>query len=222
MPPALSDDDNASQSSSGEEQIPPKTAKADAVPTDDEGSEDEDEDEFVVEKILSHKGKGQKILYEVQWLGYDDPSDRTWEPRDNLDGAKDVLEEYHNSIGGDPAPPTNKRKGRKSAADSESATPVVPNKRVKQKKVWEPPKGSWETEVDYVETVEELADPTTGKYQRFAYLRWSNRKKTQHPLAHVYQKCPQKMLHYYESHLVFNHDEPNDRANGDSAMKDID
>lgn len=66
---------------------------------------------------------------------------------------------------------------------------------------WVPPDGSWELDVDYVDTVEEAMDPKSGKMTRFAYLVWNNQKKTQHPLGHVYHKCPQKMLMYYESHL---------------------
>jgi len=61
-------------------------------------------------------------------------------------------------------------------------------------------------------TLEETQDPKTGKLGRFAYLVWNNDKKTQHPLKHVYSKCPQKMLQYYESHLVFTQ---NDTVNGD-------
>jgi chromobox protein 1 len=74
-------------------------------------------------------------------------------------------------------------------------------KRAKKEKEWSPPPGSWETEVDYVDTVEETIDHKTGNLTRYAYLVWNNQKKSQHPLHHVYQKCPQKMLQYYESHL---------------------
>ena len=107
-----------------------------------------------------------------------------------------------------------KRKGRKSAAaDEDSATPASA-KRAKKEKEWSPPPGSWETEVDYVDTVEESLDHKTGQMQRYAYLVWSNQKKSQHLLHHVYQKCPQKMLQYYESHLVFT--KPGDEdVNGD-------
>jgi chromobox protein 1 len=41
--------------------------------------------------------------------------------------------------------------------------------------------------------VEERQDPKTGSLDKFAYLGWANDKKTQHPLKHVYQKCPQKV-----------------------------
>ncbi|KAF1953250.1 hypothetical protein CC80DRAFT_478324 [Byssothecium circinans] len=225
MPPALSDEDERSQSS-GDEQIPAKIEKggkkAEPVEEVEEGSDEEGaEDEYVVEKILDHKKSRGVIVYEVKWQGYPDPSDRTWEPKDNLMGALDVLHEYWDAIGGDPgAGQGKKRKGRKSAAGSESATPAVTNKKIKKEVEWEPPKGSWEHDVDQVETVEELRDPTTGKLGRFAYLVWKNHRKTQHPLAHVYQKCPQKMLAYYESHLVFSHSDEDLNGENNVSMGD--
>jgi chromobox protein 1 len=53
---------------------------------DDNDEEDEDaEDEYVVEKIISHAFNDQNVcLYEVKWLGYESATDRTWEPEENL------------------------------------------------------------------------------------------------------------------------------------------
>jgi chromobox protein 1 len=108
-----------------------------------------------------------------------------------------VINEYWEENGGRPEQPTKgaqKRKGRASGvAKSESGTPASSVKRVKQEQTWSPPHGSWEHEVDYIDTVEERADPKTGELAKFAYLVWKNDKKTQHPLKHIYQKCPQKV-----------------------------
>jgi hypothetical protein len=111
------------------------------------------------------------------------------------ESAADVLTEYFERIGGRPEPKGQKRKGRPSNAGlkPESATPASSVKRVKAEKEWSPPPGSWEHDVDYVDNVEETADPRTGEHGRFAYLIWKNHNKTQHPLKHVYQKCPQKV-----------------------------
>lgn len=154
---------------------------------------------------------------------------RNWHIQVNLsrDGAIDVMKEYFEEIGGRPEPPEpkgQKRKGRQSIVKREPETPAstttTTTKRVKQEKQWTPPPGSWEHEVSHIDTVEENLNPKTGERQRFAYLVWNNQRKTQHPLKHVYQKCPQKvrfpstkrigsaltigqMLLYYESHLVF-------------------
>ena len=54
----------------------------------DSGNDDdeEDEDEYQVEKILNHKFERNKLKYQVKWLGYEDEADWTWEPADNLCG----------------------------------------------------------------------------------------------------------------------------------------
>jgi chromobox protein 1 len=158
-------------------------------------------------------------------------------------GAADVIAEYFDEIGGRPEPKGGqKRKGRASGVKSESGTPAASSaKRAKQEKAWSPPPGSWEHDVSHIDTVEESQDPKTGTLGRFAYLVWNNNKKTQHPLKHVYQKCPQKvgsstsldgryadalqMLQYYESHLVFTQNDGG--MNGDDEdgknikMKDV-
>jgi hypothetical protein len=111
------------------------------------------------------------------------------------EGAIDVMNEYFDDIGGRPEPTrgAQKRKGRTSGLmKSEAGTPASSAKRVKQEQTWSPPQGSWEHDVDYIDTVEERVDPKTGELAKFAYLVWNNDKKTQHPLKHVYLKCPQK------------------------------
>lgn len=147
----------------------------------------------------------------MKWQGYDNPKDRTWEPEENMETAADVLKEYFEDIGGRPEKPDKgtKRKARASTAKSETGTPAATSKRTKTRdepaaeKAWSPPPGSWEHDVSHIDTVEQGIDPKTGKEAKFAYIVWNNQKKTQHPLKHIYTKCPQKMLQYYESHLVF-------------------
>ncbi|KAH3914196.1 hypothetical protein HBI56_052130 [Parastagonospora nodorum] len=223
MPPALSDHD-----SSGEEEIPPvkkgKMTKQ-AKPVEEvEENEDQEEadDEYIVERIMGHKFVKGELVFNVKWQGYDDPKDQTWEPEANMAGAIDVMNEYFDELGGRPEPKgPGKRKGRPSGANkSGSGTPASTAKRVKQDREWSPPHGSWEDDVDYIDTVEEKVDPRTGELSKFAYLVWKNDKKTQHPLKHIYQKCPQKMLLYYESHLVFT--QTHESLNGDDdSMKDV-
>jgi chromobox protein 1 len=135
--------------------------------------------------------------------------------------APEALEEYWEEIGGKPAPSTKRpAKGNKKrkAAD----TPKGANSRTKRSKSETPelstkkkrgggeakdgnndfklPKGSWEEQVAAIDTIEETLDDK-GVMQRFVYVLWSNGSKTRHQLGTVNQKCPQKMLEYYESHL---------------------
>ncbi|KAJ4340615.1 hypothetical protein N0V95_007440 [Ascochyta clinopodiicola] len=216
MPPALSDLES-SDSEIPATKAPKLSKKQPAAPVeapvedneDDTDGEDAGEDEYVVEKILGHRFSKGVLEFDVKWQGYDNPKDRTWEPEENMETAADVLKEYYEDIGGRPENKGTKRKGRASTAKSDSATPGSSSKRPKQsksesvEKAWSPPPGSWEHDVSHIDTVEQSIDPKTGKEAKYAYIVWNNQKKTQHPLKHIYTKCPQKMLVYYESHLVF-------------------
>lgn len=51
-----------------------------------------------------------------------------------------------------------------------------------------------------VDTVEEAHDGK-GQKIRLAYLAWNNGERSSHLLSVANQKCPQKMLSYYEQHL---------------------
>ena len=56
--------------------------------------EEEQEDEvFSVEKIVSKKVVGGKTQYLLKWKGYDS-DENTWEPEENLD-CQDLLEEFN-------------------------------------------------------------------------------------------------------------------------------
>ncbi|KAK6526930.1 hypothetical protein TWF281_010126 [Arthrobotrys megalospora] len=164
---------------------------------EEEGEGEGDEEEFVVEKILDHKWEDGVLKYKVKWKGYDKKSDQTWEPEDTLEEVV-ALEDYLKEIGGRPTQTPGKR-GRKSTGGV--ATPAPKKSRVKQEGTkedeWDPPAGSWEDDVRMIETLERNGG------DHICYIQWVNGKRSQHPLHVVYQRCPQKMLKFYESHLVF-------------------
>ena len=51
------------------------------------------EEEYEVEAILRHKGKGARHLYLVLWKGYP-ITEPSWEPESHLHNAPQVLEDY--------------------------------------------------------------------------------------------------------------------------------
>ena len=53
----------------------------------------EGEEEYEVEAILRHKGKGSSRLYLVLWKGYP-IIEASWEPESHLQHAPQLLEDY--------------------------------------------------------------------------------------------------------------------------------
>ncbi|KAK3316079.1 hypothetical protein B0H66DRAFT_560303 [Apodospora peruviana] len=201
------------------EEIPDDEDEDEEVEEGAEGDgDDEEPEEYVVEKICSHMiGDDGEPLFEVKWEGYEKKSDRTWEPEDNLkENASVILTEYLVSIGGrdklfedkasalkskkrgrpsqggTPNPSGGKRSRRNGdLGATDSDTPVTAKKLV-----WKPPAGSWE---DHIETLDACEDEDTHKLM--VYLTWKNGQKTQHETSVIYQRCPQKMLQFYERHV---------------------
>ena len=93
----------------------------------------------------------------------------------------------------------NAKKGRSETPETASKSKRKDGNTV-VKDEFKLPKGSWEDSVASIDTIEEALDEK-GAMQRFVYVMWENGTKTRHPLATVNEKCPQKMLRYYESHL---------------------
>ncbi|KIW04414.1 hypothetical protein, variant [Verruconis gallopava] len=220
--PRLDSDDK-----SVDDSIPFKpAATAPSVHSSSNNENGEDEDEYVIEEIVGHDWDAPtgEILYHVKWEGWDNPEDLTWEPEANLASAQDALKQYYKKIGGKPSPKnmnplrgkgSKKRKATETPKGSvarskkgRSETPEMSTKKVKKVEnvgevvSWELPKGSWEEEVASIDTIEEAYDDK-GVARRYVYLMWRNGMKTRHQLATANQKCPQKLLQYYEKHLVF-------------------
>ncbi|CAK3893428.1 Chromatin-associated swi6 [Lecanosticta acicola] len=219
MPPQMSDDE--SDNMSIPDQIPAK--KSTKAPAQDEEDEDEAEegDEFQVEKIMDHKIQKKKVLYKVKWLGWDNEDDMTWEPIENLSNSPDLVEAYHVSIGGTPEPAGkgSAKKGpaagkRSASAAFDSPAPTGSGKKRSRKSdangdAWEPPVGSWEDHVERVAAILEEEEEVSGIIKKGktdvqslkGLLEWVNGKKSEHKMSLLRQKCPQRLLDYYESHL---------------------
>ncbi|PNS16226.1 hypothetical protein CAC42_6333 [Sphaceloma murrayae] len=239
MPPLVSDSDGVSDDL---DTIPAKPAKAgakgkakpaepeeeedadmngaDSGANEEEGSEDEDGETYAVEKILGHdfSEKGV-VLYQVKWLGYEQESDLTWEPASSFVGAKDILDQYHKKNGGVPKPDTKKGKGpgrgKRKAEASDSPAPVTKRGRKSDTNgaAWKPPPGSWEKEVNTIETISENTfKDTKGKKSEAlnVFLVFNDEHKAAYSMETVRQKCPQKLLDYFVAHLIFK--DPEDQA----------
>ncbi|KAI9793300.1 MAG: hypothetical protein M1833_000799 [Piccolia ochrophora] len=189
---------------------------------DEEEVEDEDEDageEYVVEKIIEHAWDDKDVIrFLVKWKGYESNKDLTWEPIENLEGgAEGALKDYYNGIGGKPKKPAAVKRKRKSLGTPQATTNRRKSQKVEARDTppedensrWKPPAGSWEEDIQAVDTIERDGDVL------WVYLFWRKGKRTRHPLQKCYVKCPQTMLRFYEQHLVFKEGEgPGKLANG--------
>lgn len=180
-----------------------------------EDDEEKEVDEYIVEAIKNHIIDDDGVLrFHVKWQGYEKKSDMTWEPEDNLmESATDIMNEYLESVGGrDFVMNGGSKKDNSKKRGRPSGTPIATTNGKKRKsaphpkdgsppagikKDFKPPTGSWEEDVRGIDACEGLNGEV------MVFLSWSNGHKTQHPLEQVYKRCPQKMLKFYESHLVF-------------------
>jgi chromobox protein 1 len=83
---------------------------------------------------------------------------------------------------------TTPKGGRAKRTKSETPEP----KKSRGTKPQAYPKGSWETHVASIDTIEEARDDD-GTLQRFVYVLWNSGEKTRHQLNTVNEKCPQKV-----------------------------
>ncbi|CRG84031.1 hypothetical protein PISL3812_01374 [Talaromyces islandicus] len=186
---------------------------------DEDSESEEDEDVYVVEKIVGHEfKKNGNLLLNVKWKGYDAPEDQTLEPVEGLlEGATEVVEEYFASIGGRPRPPGKQAPGRKRKSMNEAKSTPGPKKTKKPrgrtngtetslKKAARDSPGDderdispddWEEkDVDKVETI--VPDQ---KGNLYAYAQFKNGKSVKIAIEQCYEKMPMKMLKFYEAHL---------------------
>lgn len=136
--------------------------------------------------------------------------------------ARDLLAAYHHSIGGEPAAEDEgatslkKKSSRKSlrqdsmaSGTEDSAAP--PSKRQKRKQEdaasdddddagfgnWMPTSSSWEKSIKEIQTVER--DEKSNDL--YILMIFKNGKKSRIKNSLVRNKCPQKLLDFYEAHL---------------------
>ncbi len=148
------------------------------------------------------------------------PSITNYYPRET---ASKILNEYLAKVGGKEAilaawqeKKDATKKGKKRSRASTGAEATNGTKRGKKnghpkdesppasasKAEWKPPTGSWEEHVTGIDACEGNDNNVV------VYLTWKGGHKSQHPLAAVYKRCPQKMLKFYESHLFVPHRPP--------------
>ncbi|KAK9368063.1 hypothetical protein V1509DRAFT_639956 [Lipomyces kononenkoae] len=177
---------------------------------EDDEEEDEDEDSYTVEAIKGHNfNKKGQLLFHIKWLGYDKPEDDSWEPESNLIGAREMVDEYLEKIGGRPQPPRKRgeppRKRGVAIRRRRKRTPEDTTKDASDANGWKTdegsdlPLGSWETKIKEIKSIS-----MTDQGKLLFTIEWADGKKDGAVEAQVlYNKAPQKVLQFYESHIQF-------------------
>lgn len=207
-------------------QVEQKKAKEVVEDLQVESEEEQDDEElaedvFEVESICNHmvEESDGELKFEVKWKGYEKKSDRTWESEENLmESAREILTSYLEKLGGKDQllaeynakkeEAQNKKKrgrqsngttgnGAKKAKKNGSQPTSASSRDTTELAQFKPPSGNWEDEVVGIDACE------GGEGKVVVYLTWKNGAKSQHPLHQIYKRCPQKMLEFYERHLVF-------------------
>mgnify|MGYP003574393823 CR=1 FL=1 len=167
------------------------------------GDDEEEEEEFVVEKVLDCRIKSGKKEYLLKWKGYPD-SESTWEPSENLD-CPDLIATYENKAKKDKEEKKKKRKTEDEEAPSSS--------KAKKKKVVEEedskPRG-----FDRGLRPDRIIGATDSSGELMFLMKWKDSDEADLvPARQANIRCPQIVIAFYEERLTWHthNDEDDDK-----------
>merc|ERR1712156_1131106 len=147
------------------------------------------DEEYEVEKIIEKRVKKGGVEYLVKWKGWDDPSDNTWEPVDNLD-CPDIIQEYEKKHGGKDDKKSEKRKAE-------------PSKSGGAKKSDSRPKG-----FSRGLTAEKIIGATNDPGELYFLIKWKGSDEADLvPAKEANVKIPQIVIKFYEERLNWYEDD---------------
>jgi len=178
----------------------PKTA--DPVATEDV-PEEEEEEEFVVEKILDVRVRNGKKEYYLKWKGYGD-ADNTWEPVDNLD-CPDLINAFEDKIA------SKKKEEKKRKKDDTEGSAKKKKKVVEDEE--NKPRG-----FDRGLQPERIIGATDSGGELMFLMKWKDSDEADLvPARQANIRCPQIVIAFYEERLTW-HTHDDDKEDG--ANKD--
>lgn len=183
-------------------------------PANDQNTDVESEEEFVVEHILNKRVKNGKVEYFLQWKGYDE-KDNTWEPEENIN-CKDMIIEYEKTL------IENRNKKRKlfnsnTGSSKKIKVPtvskglkikneVVTDDEVTDEKIANnvdlKENESVYSDLNSDRVAEKIIGATECNGQLMFLLKWKDNTEAELVLAkEANVRCPQIVIHFYEQRI---------------------
>jgi len=152
----------------------------------------EEEEEYVVEKVLGKRIKKGRVEYFLKWVGFGE-ADNTWEPSDNLN-CKELIEGYEKKNAVSTQPDAKKKK-----ADGEA---IAPKKKKTHVTGW-----------DRGMEAEEILGATETDNQIYFLVKWKGVNDAELVLSKVAnEKIPQLVIGFYEARLTWSSSKTSESA----------
>jgi len=160
--------------------------------------EGEDEEEFVVEKVVDTRMRGGKREYLLKWKGYPD-SENTWEPSENLD-CPELIAAYEECAKKDKDEKTKKRKSKDASShDTDDSSSTSSKKKKSAEDDDNKPRG-----FDRGLMPERIIGATDSSGELMFLMKWKDSDEADLvPARQANVRCPQIVIAFYEERLTW-------------------
>jgi len=158
--------------------------------------EEEEEEDYTVEKVVDMRMRSNKKEYLLKWKGYPD-SENTWEPHENLD-CPEMINTYEDKV-------KKKKEERKSKAVDEGAGSAKKKKKVADEED-NKPRG-----FDRGLNPERIIGATDSGGELMFLMKWKDSDEADLvPARQANIRCPQIVIAFYEERLTWHTHNDND------------
>lgn len=153
------------------------------------GKDQEEPEEYSVEKVLDRRVRNGKVEYFLKWKGYSD-EDNTWEPEENLD-CPDLINAFE-----DARKKREKEEGAKKRKTIDGADPKPSKKKATDDKKAQGFERGLEPE--------RILGATDTSGQLMFLMKWKDTDEADLvPAKQANTKCPQIVIQFYEERLTW-------------------
>jgi len=173
-----------------------------------------EEEEYMVEKILDKRIKGNKVQYYLKWKNYPE-ADNTWEPVDNLADCKDLIRDFEEKLK-KKAEEQQSKAPQRSGSEKETEKEKDKGESMKKKRTTDPAskedassvkkrKLDDKTGFDKGWEPDRIIGATDSSGELMFLIKWKEHDGADLvPSKTANVKCPQVVIRFYEERLSWN------------------